>query len=226
MRNSRLLICLAALVVLCACGGGSSTTSTAPPSPSPTPNPCQAGGDSATPGLPLVEVKPTSAAAPYSITTTVPLTCYTILSVTLQGSAKAVFGPSARCTLTQDGSVSGRLESGDPVNAFFTLGEGQVICTIYLNTPQQKTIPMCNTGVLYLTGQSSLIATCNSNHVFTVAVHSGSVLVRFPHESKRVFAGYALTFNFITGEANKPKPYTFLPADLAIFAAQALTMRI
>jgi hypothetical protein len=227
MRWSRILTCLAALTVLCACGGGSSITSTAPSSPSPsqTPNPCQAGGDSATPGLPLVEVKPTSAAAPYSITKTVTLACYTILSVTLQGSANAAFGPSARCVLTQDGSASGRLDSGDPVNAFFTLGQGQVVCTVHLYTPQQKTIPMCGIGVLYLTGQASLVAACNSNHVFKVAVHSGSVLVRFPQESKHVLAGYVLTFNFITREANKPRPYTFPAADLAIFADQALAMR-
>jgi hypothetical protein len=223
MRCSCMFIGLAALALVCACSSSSTTTSVTP-SPAPT-NPCTAGGDLASPGVsPQVEVQPTVGPS-YALVKTVRLTCSAILTVTRQGSATAVFGTSARCTLTKGGSTSGVLAAGTPAYAFFRLGEGKVVCNVDLNTPQQQTISMCGMVELDLTGQPSFLASCNSNSLLRVAVHTGSVVVRYPHGHRRVTAGFAVTFSLITGQLSKPAAYTFSHQDLATFAAQAVTMR-
>jgi hypothetical protein len=227
MRCSRILIGLAAVVMLCACSSSSTTTSVTPsPTPTPTPaNPCAVGGDLASPGVsPLVEVQPTVGPS-YALVKTVRLTCSAILTVTRQGSATAVFGTSAKCTLTKGGSASGVLAAGTPAYAFFRLGEGTVVCDVDLNTPQQQTVSMCGMVDLDLTGQPSFLGSCNSNGTLQVAVHTGSVVVRYPHGHRRVMAGFAVTFSLITGQLSKPAAYTFSSADLATFAAQAVALR-
>lgn len=216
MRRSRILAVLAMLAALSACGGPSPhSTST----PTPTENPCRANTDSARPELhPLVQVSPTSAASPSTIAGTVRLTCEETLSVQQAGSASAKFGSALTCLLTKGPSTTGILLNGDPVNAFFTLGAGEVVCVV--NTPAPHTIPMCGNGVLYLTGQSSFGAACSSHRVFKVAVHTGLVSVHYPTGTKPVPAGYQLSFDFSTGVVQR-HAFKFGTAELATLAAEA-----
>jgi hypothetical protein len=85
---------------------------------------------------------------------------------------------------------------------------------------------MCGMVDLYLTGRPSFLATCNPSSTAQVAVHTGSVVVRYPHGRKRVSAGFAVTFSFITRQLSQPEAYTFSGDDLATFAGQAVAMRL
>lgn len=182
MNLSRAFLGLAMLAVLCACGGSSPATTI---TPSPTVAPCQANADSVTPDIrPLVEVSPTSAATPSSVTRQVRMACYTTLSVTQDGAATARFGTVAACKLTQGDGSAGLLVSRYPPTVLFSLNLGKVWCRD--DTPQQQDIAVCGKGMVILTGSNSWISTCASNHAFKVQVLSGTVQVRTPAGTKPV----------------------------------------
>jgi hypothetical protein len=220
MRLSRILsragICAAVLVALCACRESTQSHGNTPP-------PCTSSTDSVEPDInPLIEVQPPDAGTPRSITKTIPLGCDVILSVAQNGAATAVFGSAATCQLRQDNHDSARLVSREPSNAFFSLGAGKIICTV--NTSPQE-IQICGGGVLLLTGVAQVIAQCDPDPVFRVAVHTGSVQVRYPNGTTLVPAGQELTFNSTTHQAALTTAQ-FSASDLAVFNTQALRMNI
>jgi hypothetical protein len=193
---SRVLVGLAMLAVLsCACGGPSPTTTT---TQSPTTSPCQADVDSVTPDIhPLIEVSPTSAATPSSVTRQVRMACDTTLSVTQDGAATARFGTVAACKLTQGDGSAGLLVSRYPPTVLFSLSLGKVWCRD--ETPQPQDVAVCGKGTVILTGANSWISTCASNHAFKVQVLSGTVQVRTRAGTKPVPPDHQLAFNPLTG---------------------------
>lgn len=185
MKPSRTLIGLATLAMLCGCGGGGSTSSTtSSTSPSTTPSPsqsqCQAAGDSVQPNVqPLIEISPTGAASPTTVTTQAPLTCYTTLSVAQGGSATATFGTVTACLVSQTspGGV-GTLVSRFPMPMLFSLVEGAVTCVS--QTAQGLEAQVCGKGTVHITTSStSWDATCAADGTFRIAVFRGSLQVNF-----------------------------------------------
>lgn len=218
MHHGRLVISMVAtLTVLGACSA---------PSPKPHPTHTATGTttasacpatDVAKPDLPVVQMQPAGAPA-YTIKKQVRLTCHAFLTVNLDGSVTAAFGHTATCVLSQGGSTEGILASRSPAGSFFSLDEGEVIC--YFNTPNEMPVMMCNMGELYISGQPSVIASCSANHLFTVAVHSGSVMVRYPTGTKMVYANHQLVYNFSTHAAPTPTVF-FDSTEIAVFDEQA-----
>lgn len=175
---------------------------------------------------PLIEVQPPGSAAARTITTAVGLKCHTILSVAKKGAADSKFGTEARCQLRQDSHASDRsakLISRDPVNAFFRLGAGRVVCT-FKTSP--KRIPLCGMGIVFVTGFAQAVAECDRDPVFQVAVFAGSVRVLDPRGASFLLrSGRELTFDFRTHRAILTA-VTFSAEDIAVFDAQAKAMHL
>jgi hypothetical protein len=216
---SRLLAGLAVLVLLGGCSSGPSPKPK--PTRSPSPSPCQADTDSVTPGRsPLTQILPSSAPTPSTITAQAPLTCGTTLNVIRNGVAVATFGNQATCQLMRLGGVRvGTLISREPKGTLFSLNAGQVWCRDLTSQPEQALI--CGTGPVNLTMINTLwTATCASDHIFHVAVYSGSVQVRYPKAvtSVTLQPGQELIYHPATGPP-VPSAITFSSADVSIFSA-------
>jgi hypothetical protein len=215
-RAPLVLALLALLALLCACSGPSPSTTTSAPSVSP--SPCQAGADSVTPDIhPLIQVSPTSAATPSSVTSHVRLACHATLSVTRDGAATATFGTVAACKLTQGNTPAGLLVSRWPPDVLFSLSQGKVWCRD--EAPQQQEIAVCGQGMVFLDSAPTFTSTCTANHVFTVAVLSGRVLVRTPAKTKPVLVppNMQLVYDPLTGASISA--ITFKPSDIDTFDA-------
>jgi hypothetical protein len=218
MKLDRALPVLAVLAVLCACSGPSPTTTTTTPTHSASPSSCQAGADSVTPDIhPLIEISPASAATPSSVTSRVRLACHETLSVTRSGAATATFGGLAACKLTQGNTPVGLLVSRYPADLLFSLDEGKVWCRD--EAPQQQEIAVCGQGMVFLDSAPTFTSTCTANHVFTVAVLSGRVLVRTPAKTKPVLVppNMQLVYDPLTGASISA--ITFKPSDIDTFDA-------
>lgn len=225
MKPSRTLIGLATLAMLCGCGGGgstatsSSTSSTSPStSPSPSQSQCQADGDSVQPNVqPLIEISPTGAARPTTVTSQAPLTCYTTLSVAQGGSAIATFGTVTACLVSQtsSGGGVGTLVSRFPMHMLFSLVEGAVTCVS--QTAQGLEAQVCGQGTVHITTSSaSWDATCAADGMFRIAVFRGSVQVDFRGGKAILHPLSRLVFAPSVG----PKVYkgiSFGAAELSIF---------
>jgi len=225
---SRVLVGLAVLAMLCSCSGPASTSShtqspstsqSSTPSQSSSPSPCQADTDSVTPGLsPLIQILPESAARPSTITARVRLACGTTLNVTRDGSAITRFGAVAACQLMRFGGPVGTLISREPTGRLFSLTAGQIWCRDL--TSQQEQASVCGTGTVYLTGiTTDWDATCGSNHVFHIAVYTGSVQIHYPEAKKNVTLnpGIQLAYDPATGQAAS-SAFMFSAFDISIFA--------
>jgi hypothetical protein len=216
---SRVLVGVAVLAMLCGCSSGASPKPMSTRSPSPLP--CQADTDSVTPGhIPLTQIQPTSAATPSTITTQVRLTCGTTLYVTRKGAPVATFGTAATRQLMQLGGVPvGALVSREPTGTLFSLNAGQVWCRALSSRPEQALI--CGTGPVYLTMiNTRWTAACSADHVFKVAVYSGSVQVRYPKTTKYLTLrpGRELVYYPATGRAAQ-STIIFSATDITIFSA-------
>ncbi len=224
MNTSRVLAGLAGLAglaVLCGCSSGPSPTSTSTPRPSrsASQSPCEA--DSVTPGSsPLTQVLPSGAPTPSTVTARARLTCGTTLNVSRDGAAVARFGTVAICQLMRlGGAPVGTLLSREPTGSLFSLTAGQVWCRDLTARPEQALV--CGMGPVNLTTINTLwTATCSSDHVFHVAVYSGSVQVRYPKATKSVtlHSERELVYDPATGRA-VPSTIIFSSADVRIFSA-------
>ena len=227
MNSSRVVAGLAVLAVLCGCSSGSGSTTTTTPTPtatatatrSPSQPPCQA--DSVTPGhSPLIQVLPSGAPTPSTVTARSRLTCGTTLNVSRDGVAVTRFGTAAICQLMRlGGAPVGTMLSREPMGTLFSLTAGQVWCRDL--TSQQEQALICGMGPVNLTRINTLwTATCSSDHVFRVAVYSGSVQVRYPKATKYMPVGpeRELTYDPATGRA-VPGAIIFSATDIGIFSA-------
>jgi hypothetical protein len=216
VSSSRVLAGLAVLAILCGCSSGPSPTPK--PTRSPSPAPCQA--DSVTPGSsPLTQILPSGAPTPSTITERTRLTCGTTLNVSRNGVAVAAFGTEATCQLMRLGAPAGMLLSREPKGTLFSLNAGQVWCRDLTSQPEQALI--CGMGPVNLTMiDTRWTATCASDHVFHVAVYSGSVQVRYPNATKSLTLrpGRELVYNPATGRA-VPSAIIFSAADISIFSS-------
>jgi hypothetical protein len=218
---SRVLAGLGVLAVLCGCSSAPSPTPTPTPTPtrSPSTSPCHA--DSVTPGRsPLTQVLPSGAPTPSTITVRARLTCGTTLNVTRNGAPVATFGTEAICQLMRlGGAPVGTLLSREPAGSLFSLTAGQVWCRDLTSRPEQALI--CGMGPVNLTMiNTRWTATCSSDHVFHVAVYSGSVQVRYPKATKSVtlHSDGELVYYPATGRA-VPSTVIFSAFDISIFSA-------
>ena len=222
MNTSRVVAGLAVLVMLCGCsstGSGSSSKPTSTPRRSASPSPCQA--DSVTPGhSPQTQILPSGAPTASTITARARLTCGTTLNVSRDGMAVARFGTVAICQLMRlGGAPVGTLLSREPTGTLFSLTAGQVWCRDL--TSQQEQALICGMGPVNLTTINTLwTATCSSDHVFRVAVYSGSVQVRYPKATTYMTLGpeRELVYYPATGRA-VPSAIIFSAADVSIFSA-------
>jgi hypothetical protein len=221
VNTSRVLAGLAVLAVLCGCSSAPSPKPTPTPTPtrSPSTSPCHA--DSVTPGgSPLTQILPSDAPTPSTITARARLTCGTTLNVTRHGAAVTTFGTEAICQLVRLGGVPvSTLLSREPKGSLFSLTAGQVWCRDLTSQPEQALI--CGMGPVNLTTiNTQWTATCASDHVFHVAVYSGSVQVRYPKATKSVTlnSGRELVYDPATGQA-VPSTIIFSAAEISIFSA-------
>jgi len=214
-RLSCLLACLAAATaLLTACGGSAPHKTTQPPSS------CEPSAASVSPGPPLDEAQP-----PHSrmtiISSVVPLTCGTVLTVLNRGNATARYGSSVLCELEEYDGQNGKLFSRDPRTAYFTLATGQVVCTI--DSPQYHRVPICGEGTLYLNGNVNFAANCDPS--FSVLVERGEIRVAYPGRTAvtavPVRADEQLKYNAITGSESIIKKVKFTTQELLIFDSQA-----
>jgi hypothetical protein len=212
-RLSCLLACLAAATTLLTACGGSAPPKTTQPASS-----CQPSA-AVSPGPPLDEAQP-----PHSrmavISSVVPLTCGTILTVLHRGNATARYGSSVLCELEDYDGQNGKLFSRDPRNAYFTLATGQVVCTF--DSPQFHQVPICGEGTLYLNGNADFAANCDPS--FSVLVERGVVRVAYPGRAALsalpVRAGEELKYNAITGSESIIKA-KFTGQEMLIFDVQS-----
>jgi hypothetical protein len=212
MNLGRILIGLAVLATLGGCTSSGTTGTTA--KPRPTANPCQA---SVKPfDSPLIEASPRGAKAAHAVTSTAPLRCDTVLSVTEQGAVRIIFGTTTRCLLLRGTSASGVLLTGVPMKAFFTLGMGEVLCSS--TTMPNKSFSICNSGVLYLNGPSQWQATCTPSLIFEVTVKTGSVRLKYPTGSLILRPYQRTSFDFRTRKATPPTPVGISAAENSLFA--------
>jgi hypothetical protein len=220
VRLNRILIGLAALAVVCGCGGTTSTsTSTSTSTQSPKPSPCQADTDSVQPGEPLIEVSPTGAAKPTTLTKQARLTCYATLSVAEGGSATATFGTVAACVLTQIGSPNGgvgTLVSRYPPNMLFSLVQGMVTCASSPAAQGQEAY-VCGKGTVHLTNISASWNSTCADHRFWVAVYRGSVQVDYPSGQVTLHPLSQLAFDPSTSQGKVSTRISFPAAEISIF---------
>jgi hypothetical protein len=200
---------LAALAVVCGCSGGTSSSA-----PSPSQSSCPADTDAVHPGEPLIEISPTGAAKPTKLTKQARLTCHATLSVAEGGSATATFGTVAACVFTQVGSPAGALVSRYPPNMLFSLVQGMVTCASRKAQGQQAQV--CGKGTVHLrTTSTSWDATC-ADHMFRIAVYSGSVQVDYPSGQVTLSPFSQLVFDPSTG-GKVSQGISFPAAEISIF---------
>jgi hypothetical protein len=219
----RILIVLAALTALCGCSSSSASStaqSSSSASPSPSQSPCQAKSDSVQPGLPLIQVSPVGSTRPITLTKKARLACYTTLNVTQGGSATAMFGTVAWCLLTQVGSPYGNgvgtLVSRYPNNMLFSLNEGAVSCATSTAKGQQAQV--CGKGTVHITAVSTnWDATCTADHLFQVAVYSGSVQVDYPGGKATLNAFSQVAVDPSTRRGKVSTGISFSAAEIGIF---------
>jgi hypothetical protein len=206
MRRSRLLVCLAAALLLCACGSSSaSSASSASSSPSSSSGP----STSSCPHTDLLIAVQASvqAEAPQStVERTIspgkhqPLTCgTTVTAAGPSGRAIAKFGVQGICQLQPFDNQPGSIMSRDPKSDLLTLNTGELSCTVPgpINHPS---LVQCPNGSVAIHRDAQLQMFCVPGASFVVSVLRGSAqiidLQGHPHV---VSAGQKLSFDFSNG---------------------------
>jgi len=179
---------------------------------------CQAGSDSVEPGQPLIEISPSGAAKPSTVTRQARLWCYTTLRVTQGGSATATFGTVAACVLTQVGSGVGSMVSRYPANMLFSLTEGAVTCASRTAQGQQAQAQVCGEGTVYLAATSTTWdATCGADHMFRIKVYRGSVQVGYAGGKPTLRPFSQLAFDPRSGTGKISTGISFSAAEISTF---------
>lgn len=224
MRPSRLFTLAAFAAVLSACASGTTPHSTPQTSPASTPA-CQSTTDTVarvgTAGV--VDVQPPNASQ-QAVTTITPLRCSTRVRVASNASAELRYasGATATCQFWQDDPAHkvASLISRDQPNDFFTLGEGEVVCTWPPSSPH-GTVRLCDGGTLLINGTFGGSTTCNPDPLLRVAVLRGSVGIIVPGLNTVIEARRELDYNLSTQQFQVVAA-NFSATEVAVLDAQAL----
>jgi hypothetical protein len=222
MRRSKAASLAAALLALalCACGAHPSQHHSSHGTTPPTG--CQFTADTVTPRhFPLIQVQPPGSSVTQTISTTEPVPCNTVVSVSEYGTADLKFGRQAACLLQQYDPAAGnvaKIDSRNPLTTFFRMSAGEVSC-IMLATRQR--VDLCGIGALLLNGTPVQVQATCEDPVFHVAVLAGSLTVIDPSGSRTVVeAGTELIFDFRRNQA-ATQLVLFSSSDAEVFAGLA-----